>query len=66
MKLETMTLNMRLALYYSSDKDKKIVEMAKRYLAKTVSPKIKKPLKLIIKSPMPAELVRRVYSEKYE
>ena len=65
MTLTRITIHLYLSTFYSQDEDKQVVSIAKRYLAKTVSPRLKKPLKMIINSPRPAELVRRVYMEQF-
>lgn len=66
MTLSRMTIHLYLSTFYTQDEDKQVVSMAKRYLNRTTSPRIKKPLKTIINSPRPAELVRRVYAEQYK
>lgn len=66
MTLTRITIHLYLSTFYAQNEDKQVVSMAKRYLAKTVSPRIKRPLKMIISSPRPAELVRRVYMEQFK
>lgn len=66
MRIERAILHLMLSTYYAKDKDAQIVKMAKRYLKKPVSGKVKKPLKDIINSSKPAEAAQREYEGIYQ
>ena len=64
-EMERMTIHLRLAMFYTSNPDEKIVSMAKRYLRKAKSSKVKKPLRTIINSPTPSTIIKNVYEDHF-
>ena len=62
-RLKEMTINMAIASHTATDPRKQVVQMAKRYQRRTISPKTKKALQLVIDCPDPVKLVRRVQDE---
>lgn len=56
---------MALSTFYTSDPDGQIKKMAKRYLRKERSPKVKKILKCIINDPEPRLMAHEVYEERF-
>lgn len=64
-EMERMTIHLRLAMFYTPNPDEKIVSMAKRYLRKAKSSKVKKPLRTIINSPTPSTIIKNVYEDHF-
>lgn len=63
--MDRETIHMALATCYHSNSDGQIIRMAKRYMRRTRSPKVKNIYKQLIVDHCPSEAVLEVYQERY-